>query len=61
MWQEFELWCQDKGLVIFQCSVRDIVCGGHPFDAAFLIQLFEQGREFPPLKVHGYLGGVCGN
>lgn len=37
-WQVFELWCQDKGLVNFQCSVRDI--------RMFLQELVQQRRAF---------------
>ena len=42
--QSFELWCHDKGLVTFDCSVRDILM--------FLQELFEQGRAFSTLNVY---------
>ncbi|XP_066533946.1 uncharacterized protein [Hoplias malabaricus] len=43
-WHAFELWCQERELVPFQCSIVDIL--------TFLQELFERGLSFSTIKVY---------
>ncbi|XP_049927771.1 uncharacterized protein LOC126407128 [Epinephelus moara] len=43
-WRVFEKWCEERQIVSFQCSVRDILC--------FLQDLLDRGKAFSTIKVY---------
>lgn len=43
-WQVFEKWCEERQIVSFQCSVKDILC--------FLQDLLDRGKAFSTIKVY---------
>lgn len=43
-WRAFERWCDQKGIIPFQCSITHVL--------TFLQELFEQGLAYSTLKVY---------
>ena len=50
-WRAFERWCDERQVVSFQCSVRDILC--------FLQYLLDRGKAFSTIKVYVAAISAC--
>ena len=50
-WRAFERWCEERQIVSFQCSVRDILC--------FLQYLLDRGKAFSTIKVYVAAISAC--